>query len=53
MIVPLENANEAAVVKDIEVYPVGSLPRPPRAERAAACRADDGDLDALFEQCGS
>ena len=25
MIVPLENANEAAVVKDIEVYPVGSL----------------------------
>ncbi len=54
MIVPLENAGEAAVVKDIEVYPVGSL------AQAIALLIEQlpmepttVDLDALFEQCGT
>jgi magnesium chelatase family protein len=54
MIVPLENANEAAVVKDIEVYPVGSLAQAVAllSEQLPA-EPTTVDLDALFEQCGS
>ncbi len=54
MIVPLDNANEAAVVRDIEVYPVGSL------AQAMALLTDQlpmdptmVDLDCLFAECGS
>lgn len=54
MIVPLENAREAAVVKDIEVFPVGSL-----AQTAALLSGQLPveptivDLEALFEECGT
>jgi magnesium chelatase family protein len=54
MIVPLENACEAAVVKEIEVYPVGSL-----AQAAALLSGQlpieptTVDLEALFEECGA
>lgn len=53
MIVPLDNAREAAVVKDLEVYPVGSL-----AQTAALLSGQlpieptAVDLEALFEECG-
>ncbi|MEJ5258705.1 MAG: YifB family Mg chelatase-like AAA ATPase [Anaerohalosphaeraceae bacterium] len=54
MIVPLDNAREAAVVKDIEVFPVGSL-----AQTAALLSGQlpieptTVDLEALFEECGT
>lgn len=54
MIVPLDNAQEAAVVKGIEVYPVGSL-----AQTAALLTAQlpmeptTVDLEMLFQECGA
>ncbi len=54
MIVPLDNAQEAAVVKGIEVYPVGSL-----AQTAALLTAQlpmeptTVDLEMLFHECGA
>ncbi|HOK65935.1 MAG TPA: YifB family Mg chelatase-like AAA ATPase [Anaerohalosphaeraceae bacterium] len=54
MIVPLDNAREAAVVKDIEVFPVGSL-----AQTAALLSGQlpieptTVDLEALFAECGT
>lgn len=54
MIVPLDNAQEAAVVKGIEVYPVGSL-----AQTAALLTAQlpmeptTVDLEMLFQECGT
>lgn len=54
MIVPLDNAREAAVVKDIEVFPVGSL-----AQTAALLSGQlpmeptTVDVEVLFEECGT
>lgn len=54
IIVPMENAAEAAVVKGIDVYPIGSL------AQAAAFLSDQlpmepaaVDLEALFAECGA